>query len=54
MLQVFKAMFSYDQLIESTEKKVVIEDAEYEAVRYPIIFYFCYLAKLIVESFLAS
>ncbi|VDK79598.1 unnamed protein product [Litomosoides sigmodontis] len=31
--EVFKAMFSYDQLIESTEKKVIIEDADYEAVR---------------------
>ncbi|KAK6105167.1 BTB/POZ domain family protein [Brugia pahangi] len=31
--EVFKAMFSYDELIESTEKKVIIEDAEYEAVR---------------------
>lgn len=49
-MQVFKAMFSYDQLMESTEKKVVIEDAEYEAVRYPIIFCF-YLAKLILGSF---
>lgn len=37
MLQVFKAMFSYDQLIESTEKKVIIEDAEYEAVRYSVV-----------------
>lgn len=31
--EVFRAMFSYDQLMESTEKRVVIEDAEYEAVR---------------------
>ncbi|VDN03121.1 unnamed protein product [Thelazia callipaeda] len=31
--EVFKAMFSYDQLVESTERRVVIEDAEYEAVR---------------------
>lgn len=40
-------MFSYDQLMESTEKRVVIEDAEYEAVRYPY-FYNIFFFRLVI------
>uniref|UniRef100_A0A8R1TM96 BTB domain-containing protein n=2 Tax=Onchocerca TaxID=6281 RepID=A0A8R1TM96_ONCVO len=50
--EVFKAMFSYDQLIESTEKKVIIEDAEYEAVR--CMLRYMYTGEMEVDSEIAN